>query len=191
MKARAWHPDGCRKFCLAGNAAGSLYEGDAGMEDERDKPETTSRRDFAKAVVTAAVAVPIAASLVGDSTAVGQSKTRAKRPAVTGATPTTIELGECPEQVVWNRGDHIPPMGIDGGGELRIESHNLFDTADTRSQRHARSRLRRRGGQGLSRGASADACRGHVSRVGRKHAGSYHDCEGSHVRRLAARSRTR
>src|SRR5882724_7325962 len=85
----------------------------------------TSRRQFAKGMIAAAVAAPIAASIMSC-----QNKSTN---ANLSAAPTT----DGPSMVAC-RGDltteeHIPPMELDGSGSLRVELSNKIETRDTSS----------------------------------------------------------
>lgn len=96
------------------------------MKNDNDSSEKTSRRQFTKAALTAAVATPIAASMLACD---GGKKTAESSPAKNSS--------ECPVEVKEEDGylqidydaeitpeDHIPPMGFDGGGSLTIDSKN-------------------------------------------------------------------
>src|SRR5690242_16527460 len=88
---------------------------------EDPKGEKTSRRQFTKAIVTAAVAAPVITSIAScakpseptPSTA-AKSDEGPKASACFGVKPGTGIPAE-----------HIPPMGIDGGnGSIIVETHN-------------------------------------------------------------------
>jgi hypothetical protein len=86
------------------------------MKKDPNFPEMTSRRQFTKAVVTAAVAVPVVASLSCKSE---------PSPPVQQAQPVA-QTGPAQEACFPSGGnteEHIPPMGFDGGGgSLLIET---------------------------------------------------------------------
>lgn len=83
---------------------------------DRDNTDT-SRRNFTKAMVTAAVAAPVVASITSCKSNSPQSATTSVRTA-----------GPCRLEVFPSAGgieEHIPPMEFDGGnGSLLIESRN-------------------------------------------------------------------
>jgi hypothetical protein len=122
------------------------------MKKDSNSIETTSRRQFTRAMVTAAVAAPIAASIVsckgpGSSTQTGSpTPTGAPTAAPTAAQPaTTGTSGKCPCEAITHDGyteitfggfkeeEHIPPMEIYGGGSLAIDSRNKLKTLSTGS----------------------------------------------------------
>ncbi len=104
------------------------------MKKDSALHEKTSRRAFTKSVVATLAAAPIAASMLscgnrggpteGPSTA---TPTPGSTPSPTSATATTAgpKKTSCdfpgPEE-------HIPPMDVNGGGSLTIESKNKLDT---------------------------------------------------------------
>lgn len=99
------------------------------MKEDAPSHEQTSRRNFTKAIVTAAVAAPIVATVACSKATETNSTSRAN------ATPTSDECelrfdnGNGFKKISWERQppeDHIPPMGIEGGGSLIIDSKNLF-----------------------------------------------------------------
>jgi hypothetical protein len=100
------------------------------MVDESEIKETTSRRSFTKSVVATLVAGPIAASIVGcqksqnqnTATASNQASPPCPTPPTTMAETTGPQIITCDPKLPFE--DHIPPMGIDGGGSLRIELRN-------------------------------------------------------------------
>ncbi len=123
------------------------------MKRDSKSIETTSRRQFTRAMVTAAVAAPIAASMVGcsrpePSTPTGSptptsAPTAAATASQTGTTGT--HRADCACEAITHDGyteitfsgfdleEHIPPMGIDGGGSLIVDSRNKLKTLSTGS----------------------------------------------------------
>ncbi len=98
------------------------------MKNDNDSSGKTSRRQFTKAVVTAAVSVPIAATLACKT----NDATPADRAKAT-ATPEPCGLiaadGNGYKKITWERlppEDHIPPMGFEGGGSLIVDSKNIL-----------------------------------------------------------------
>lgn len=98
------------------------------MSRQKDESMNTSRRQFTKAVVSAAVAVPIMASVACKS-----DNTNNANSVASTATSKTCELQEADgngySSLTWARKppeDHIPPMGIVGGSSLIIDSTNIF-----------------------------------------------------------------
>jgi len=99
------------------------------MKKDPSAPERTSRRQFTRTLVTAAVAAPIAASMAGcknePSGPTEGAKVRRDEPCLAkttvgnGYTEITCDAPVSPEE-------HIPPMGIDGGGSLIIDSRHKF-----------------------------------------------------------------
>jgi hypothetical protein len=90
---------------------------------KHDRENTdTSRRNFTKAIVTAAVAAPVVASLTNCG------KPKEQKTEMTSAPSDGPKINGCfgaglPGTGVFT--EHIPPMGIDGGnGSLIIETHN-------------------------------------------------------------------
>jgi hypothetical protein len=111
------------------------------MKNESKSLETTSRRQFTRVMVTAAVAAPIA-SMVGCKTEPA-SPTNTATGTPTGS-PTGSSTVVCPCKPVEKDGyteislsgiihpdEHIPPMGIRGGSSLVVDSRNKLDTTDT------------------------------------------------------------
>jgi hypothetical protein len=91
----------------------------------------TSRRDFTKAIVTAAVAVPVVASLTGCQ------KQTTTREAL--ATPTPASGATRQECFPSGGGteEHIPPIGLDGGGgSMIVDTRNRMVTSDPRAPFH-------------------------------------------------------
>jgi hypothetical protein len=90
------------------------------MEDQQKDPATTSRRDFTKAVITAAIAAPVA-SIASSTLGQRRKKTADDCPVrvIEGSGYTEITLIQETEVE-----EHIPPMGIEGGGSLTIDSRN-------------------------------------------------------------------
>lgn len=88
------------------------------MKEDAPSEIQTSRRQFTKAMVTAAVAAPIVASVASCR------KTTPPR-------PPGVVRDECfpSDGTVL---DHIPPMGFDGGGSMTVETRNEVDTTDSR-----------------------------------------------------------
>lgn len=96
------------------------------MKNDNDSSEKTSRRQFTKAIVTAAVAVPIAATVACKSDAPTSVSTG---PAKTDLTcPVTSQTVNGITESTWDfpvhAEEHIPPMGFDGGGSLIVDSKN-------------------------------------------------------------------
>src|SRR5688572_10446926 len=93
---------------------------------ESDELKKTSRRQFTRAVVTAAVATPIAASMLACA---GGKKTAESTPKQ-DCPDCPVEVKEVDEYLqidyapAINIEDHIPPMGLGGGGSLTIDSKN-------------------------------------------------------------------
>jgi hypothetical protein len=98
------------------------------MKEDAPSHEQTSRRQFTKAIVTAAVAAPIVASMASCKGSESQNNS-----ATPSATPTPTGPVIIPCAAGAHGEDHIPPMGIDGGGSLRLELSNKLTTADTQS----------------------------------------------------------
>lgn len=99
------------------------------MKTDSNSFEITSRRQFTRAMVTAAVVAPIAASVACNKADNANTANRA------GATPTSDDCdlkfgsGDGFKKATWERlppEDHIPPMGIDGGGSVIIDSKNIL-----------------------------------------------------------------
>jgi|GEM_PF-2194546 len=114
------------------------------MENESNPTETTSRRQFTRTIVTAAVAAPIAASLAAcrpepspPGTTPPGSPTQPGTPSAS-ATPSPISGPcQCPStphdgytEISFGNDhpggteEHIPPMRIDGGGSLIVDSRH-------------------------------------------------------------------
>lgn len=98
------------------------------MKEDPKSTETTSRRQFTKTIVTAAVAAPIVATVA------------CKRGEEPKQTTNVAKTEKCPVKVVEKTGyvesiwdfpihgeDHIPPMDIEGGGSLIIDSKNKLE----------------------------------------------------------------
>jgi hypothetical protein len=115
------------------------------MENESNPTETTSRRQFTRTIVTAAVAAPIAASLAAcrpepspPGTTPPGSPTQPGTPSASATTTPTQTSGPCPCTATPHNGyteisfgsagghvdEHIPPMRIDGGGSLIVDSRH-------------------------------------------------------------------
>jgi len=99
------------------------------MKDDSPSEKQTSRRQFTKAMVTAAVAAPIVASVACNKADDANTASRAS------ATPTSDDCdlkfgsGTGFKKATWERlppEDHIPPMGIEGGGSVIIDSKNIL-----------------------------------------------------------------
>ena len=83
----------------------------------------SSRRNFTKAMVTAAVAAPVFASMIGCAKP-NEQKTAAVAKSDGGPKRTPC-FGEGPETGI--TAEHIPPIGVDGGnGSIIIETHNIL-----------------------------------------------------------------
>jgi len=82
----------------------------------------TSRRNFTKAIVAAAVATPIAASLVGCQKKSTNSNLAAPSPVPGG--PSIVACDSATTGIE----EHIPPMELDGSGSLRLELSNMLRT---------------------------------------------------------------
>ncbi len=80
--------------------------------------QITSRRAFNKSLVTTAVVTPILSAMMGCKTQGPQPVTPGPSP---GASPRGPSIVSCPHKVTE---EHIPPMGLDGSGSLRIELSN-------------------------------------------------------------------
>ena len=96
------------------------------MKKDANSPETTSRRQFTKAIVTAAVAAPIVASVAcktepsAQPNPVGQNSSS---PAARAGSEVTVGMREECFPSGGGLLEHIPPMGVDGGGgSLLIET---------------------------------------------------------------------
>ena len=94
------------------------------MQDDNIELISTSRRNFTKAILTAAVAAPMAASLVGC-----QKQASEMNRAAATATPGGPSIIPCGSGV--GSEEHIPPMELDGSGSLRLELSNKLATRDT------------------------------------------------------------
>jgi hypothetical protein len=105
-------------------------------EDDPVVQQKTSRRAFTRDVVTALATAPIAASMLSCTNRANQSGLPPNGPTpCTSPTPTvspTPPTGPTKASCDFGLGaeDHIPPMELDGGGSLRIESRQRLDTAN-------------------------------------------------------------
>ncbi len=98
------------------------------MSRQKKESTSTSRRQFTKGVITAAVAAPIATA-VACKTDNANNTNRAEA----NQSPEPCELREHDGNgysiITWERmppEDHIPPMGLEGGGSVIIDSKNIF-----------------------------------------------------------------
>jgi hypothetical protein len=105
------------------------------MKKDSALQEKTSRRAFTKAVVATLATAPIAASMIGcgkpdgghpETVTTAPSPAGTATPTSTPRTPPTIgyTATSCEFPVIQD--EHIPPMGIDGGGSVHIETKNKF-----------------------------------------------------------------
>jgi hypothetical protein len=116
------------------------------MKKDSNSLESTSRRQFTKAIVTAAVAAPIAASVAGCAKGPGETPAAStpspgpSAPSSAGATPSTSEcctvtpkpgITEISFGGALGIEDHIPPMRLDGDGSLVIDSRLKFAESGT------------------------------------------------------------
>jgi hypothetical protein len=116
------------------------------MKEDSNSLETTSRRQFTKAIVTAAVAAPIAASMAGCEKGPGGTSavsTPSPGPSAVSTASTATSTTECctvtPSAGITEISfagalgieDHIPPMRLDGGGSLVIDSRIKFAESGT------------------------------------------------------------
>src|SRR5687767_744544 len=105
------------------------------MKKEGDFSGITSRRQFTRTIVAAAVATPIVASMACKTSDSDTAANRSKAAATpTPGDPCELKVvsGNGYTETTWQRlppEDHIPPMGIDGGGSLIIDSKNVFRVA--------------------------------------------------------------
>jgi hypothetical protein len=116
------------------------------MKEDSNAQETTSRRQFTKAIVTAAVAAPVAASLAGcakgpDGTPA--ASTPSPGPSTVPTAGTAASTSECCtitqlaglKEISFAGAlgieDHIPPMRLDGDGSLVIDSRLKFAESGT------------------------------------------------------------
>lgn len=116
------------------------------MKEDSNFLETTSRRQFTKAIVTAAVAVPVAASMAGCKREPGETpatSTPSPGPsavATVGTAPPPTEccivtplagITEISFAGALGIEDHIPPMRLEGDGSLVIDSRIKFAESGT------------------------------------------------------------
>jgi len=98
------------------------------MEDQATQIDKTSRRNFTKSMFAAAVAAPLAASMVGCKAPGDQANV--PTPTASSETLTGPTIVKCAAKLTE---EHIPPMTIDGSGSLRIELSNKLKTGDSAS----------------------------------------------------------
>ena len=116
------------------------------MKKDSNSLESTSRRQFTKAIVTAAVAAPVAASLAGCEKGPGgtpPASTPSPGPSAVSSAGTAASTTECctitPQAGITEISfaaalgieDHIPPMRLDGDGSLVIDSRIKFAESGT------------------------------------------------------------
>jgi hypothetical protein len=116
------------------------------MKKDSNSLETTSRRQFTKAIVTAAVAAPIAASMAGCAKGPGETppaSTPSPGPSAVSTAGTATSTSECCTittlagikeisfAAALGTEDHIPPMRLDGDGSLVIDSRVKFAESGT------------------------------------------------------------
>lgn len=108
------------------------------MKEDAPSQEQTSRRQFTKAIVTAAVAAPVVATI-----ACRREPSPPDPPKSEPRAPEGAIKEECCKTVGGGVLDHIPPMGFDGGGgsllietttKLRKVGSNYEDESDITSK---------------------------------------------------------
>jgi hypothetical protein len=113
--------------------------------EKYSKSKTTSRRRFTQSIVTAALTVPIAGSMVGCGSEPPAPPNEPTPNSTQSGTSAVAPQGDCPCTTTVRDGfteigffgllgnldpeEHIPPMRIDGGGSLIIDSTNKLKQA--------------------------------------------------------------